>query len=100
MTNAKHTPGPWRIGDAGNTVFGPKTDSPSPITVASIGATSRDLETKRANARLIAAGPELLAAAQLASALIESNAAYISGEQWAVDAAIKNRAAIKKATQP
>ncbi len=30
-----HTPGPWRIGDAGRTVFGPKTDNPSPETVAS-----------------------------------------------------------------
>ena len=31
----EHTPRPWRIGDAGHTVFGPKTDAPSPQTVAS-----------------------------------------------------------------
>jgi len=31
---SKHTATPWRIGDAGHTVFGPKTDNPSPETVA------------------------------------------------------------------
>jgi hypothetical protein len=30
----KHTPTPWRVGDAGFTVFGPKTDQPSPVTIA------------------------------------------------------------------
>ncbi len=27
---AQHTPGPWRIGDAGYTVFGPPNGNPSP----------------------------------------------------------------------
>lgn len=48
------TPAPWRIGDAGHTVFGPPNGNPSPETVA------RNLS--RANARLIAAAPDLLAA--------------------------------------
>lgn len=30
----KNTHGPWRVGDAGHTIFGPKTASPSPVTVA------------------------------------------------------------------
>lgn len=48
------TPGPWRVGDAGATVFGPPTGNPSPETIANV---------RRAdNARLIAAAPELLAA--------------------------------------
>ena len=50
-----HTPGPWRIGDAGNTVFGPKTDRPSPQTIATLGVIDH-----AANARLIAAAPEML----------------------------------------
>lgn len=50
-----HTPGPWRAGDAGHTVFGPPNGEPSPQTIAGnvrIGA----------DARLVAAAPELLAA--------------------------------------
>ncbi len=50
----KHTPGPWRIGDAGHTVFGPPNGNPSPQTIAS--------NCTRANARLIASAPALLAA--------------------------------------
>lgn len=50
---AAHTPGPWRIGDAGWSVFEPPTGG-TPKLVASV--------TNKANARLIAAAPELLAA--------------------------------------
>lgn len=50
----QHTPGPWRIGDAGHTVFGPPNGNPSPKTIA------RD--TIKSDARLIAAAPELLKA--------------------------------------
>jgi hypothetical protein len=52
-----HTPGPWRVGDAGHTVFGPKTNNPSPKTVAS--------NLGKEDARLIAAAPELLEALKL-----------------------------------
>ena len=52
---AAHTPGPWRIGDAMNTIFGPPTGAPSPETVAHVAPTPN----RRANARLIAAAPEL-----------------------------------------
>ncbi len=51
----EHTPGPWRIGDAGNTVFGPKTDRPSPQTIATLSVIDHE-----ANGRLIAAAPEML----------------------------------------
>jgi len=63
-----HTPGPWRIGDAGNTIFGPPNGNPSPERVATIhGGTSDQaavdrLNIMKANARLIAAAPELLEA--------------------------------------
>lgn len=50
---SKHTPGPWRVGDAGTAVFGPPNGNPSPETVAA------NIRTK-ANAQLISAAPELL----------------------------------------
>lgn len=43
---------PWRVGDAGLTVFGPPNGTPTPETIASCRT--------RANARLIAAAPRLL----------------------------------------
>ena len=43
----KHTEGPWRVGDAGATVFGPPNGNPAPEVVANV--------KKKANARLIAA---------------------------------------------
>jgi hypothetical protein len=49
---SQHTPGPWRIGDAGFTVFGP----PKPGALAETIAPTKN----RANARLIAAAPDLL----------------------------------------
>ena len=49
-----HTPGPWRVGDAGHTVFGPKTDNPSPKIIAS--------NLSHADAKIMAAGPDMLEA--------------------------------------
>ena len=69
----QHTPGPWRIGDAGNTVFGPKTDRPSPQTIATLSVIDHE-----ANGRLIAAAPELLSAAKFQQA-------HDEGEPWAVE---------------
>jgi hypothetical protein len=70
QTEVKHTPGPWRIGDAGRTVFGPPNGNPAPEIIATIyGGTSDQAAVTRAlkmksNARLIAAAPELLDAAK------------------------------------
>lgn len=58
---SQHTPGPWRIGDAGFTVFGPPKPSALPETIAPV--------KNRANARLIAAAPDLLAALEALAAL-------------------------------
>lgn len=52
--NATHTPGRWRVGDAGATVFGPPNGNPAPEIIATV--------RRKANARLIAAAPDLLAA--------------------------------------
>ncbi len=47
MNTSKPTPGHWRVGDAGLTVFGPPNGQPSPVTVANT--------KNRANAALITA---------------------------------------------
>lgn len=55
----KHTPGPWRVGDAGWTVFGPqRTDTNPPMTCPEIIATLHS-GNRKANARLIAAAPTM-----------------------------------------
>jgi hypothetical protein len=52
------TPGPWRVGDAKHTIFGPPTENPSPEIIASLGKNFKN------NASLIAAALDLLAAAK------------------------------------
>lgn len=52
MSKSAHTPGPWRIGDAGHTVFGPPNGNPSPETVAHV--------SHKKNSSLIAVAPRLL----------------------------------------
>jgi uncharacterized protein (UPF0210 family) len=47
------TKGPWRIGDAGTTVFGPANGGTPEIVATKL---------KRDNARLVRSAPELLAA--------------------------------------
>lgn len=51
-----HTPGPWRIGDAGRTIFGAPNGSPSPVTVAHLG------KNFRADGPVIAEAPAMLEA--------------------------------------
>lgn len=72
--SAKHTPGPWRVGDAGATVFGPKTDAPAPKTIAHVGKLLPLIvsEETHENARLIAAAPTLYNALESAAELLES----------------------------
>jgi hypothetical protein len=87
----KHTPGPWHIGvrtfHAGRDVYGPKGE---PVAVADDAITATP--EAEANARLIAAAPNLLAALQA-----------IMGDPDAVDHilhldAVAADAAIAKAT--
>lgn len=52
-----HTPGPWYYSGTGHLVGGPDR-----IRVADCGGIERTAEVRRANARLIAAAPSLLAA--------------------------------------
>ena len=58
MSAAGHTPGPWTYpGGTGNFVGGPDR-----LRIADLGGLERSPEERQANARLIAAAPDLLAA--------------------------------------
>ena len=84
-----HTIGPWRVGDRFNTVFGPRTDAPSPEVIASVSRGDRH------NAWLLAAAPELLAVCKQLLSELESRTAHIEtcnmddGELAAMGAAEK-----------
>lgn len=94
MGNEKFTPGPWRNCEPGsNYSRGKKFIRPanSDGLIAIVTGEWRQ-EEKWANARLIAASPELLAALQV---LLESSADYEARQQAARDQA---RAAVAKAT--
>ena len=67
MTRPNHTSGPWRIGDAGHTIFGPPTGEPAPQRIADLAPVDR-----KANARLIAAAPDMLAALEKCRNMAES----------------------------
>jgi hypothetical protein len=90
--NTKHTTGPWRIGDAGITVFGPPNGKPSPEIIAT------DIRNK-ANARLIAAAPELLEALQGVTRILEAFSYTTTLGKTQAQRLEAARAAIAKATQ-
>jgi hypothetical protein len=69
MAEIKHTPGPWHaaIGTQVSTVWGPKDYTlDGAVANIEVGGNGYDYETAQANARLIAAAPELLAVARFA----------------------------------
>lgn len=98
-----HTPGPWRVGDAGATVFGPRTDAPSPRTVARITAKPCASDEDRANARLIAAAPDLLEALERIAGYeyrADRRHTRMVGVEEIETTKCIARAAIRKAVQP
>lgn len=84
MRKFKHTPGPWKVSvENEGSIFGdlnnPKHDGDSPYigTVAGIGPDKKNKECK-ANAKLIAAAPELLAAIVEALDFIKAHNHYVA----------------------
>lgn len=68
MTEFKGTPGPWQNDPHIGATFGPNG---LPIMTAGGGCPGPEGDEGRANARLISAAPELLAACQLMLPLLE-----------------------------
>jgi hypothetical protein len=106
MSN-KHTPGPWRyhlgrgsrprfhIQTAGGYQIASTTELTTPKT-AKRAVDFDENATREANARLIAASPELLAALEYALEHVEAN----SDDDDALNVIEQARAAIQKATKP
>ena len=98
MSEAKHTPGPWEFGPshsstglAGQLVVRPAGEFPHGEWVADVGSMYDD--HREANARLIAAAPDLLAALQKVVNHADAGTAAI------LDRLVEEaRAAIAKAT--
>lgn len=96
----KTTEGPWYVGDGGYAVLGPGTSvailadvNGSQIETANVLSTRVERDERIANARLIAAAPELLAAVK---ALVEYLPSIQKGEAG-FEEVCKARAAIAKA---
>jgi hypothetical protein len=91
MYKPEHTPGPWRIGKSGVTVI---FNNDQGFTVPPVPDNDNWSEAE-ANARLIAAAPDLLAALELINAALPT-----SEKAWPIymnDAILAARAAIRKA---
>ena len=107
-TNTQHTPGPWNVGDdSPNDYEGPIIDTRDrAVAVITIDHETESTPEDRANARLIAAAPELLDAAELvdaansamwSSATVDCNAPQNLKNQFA-QAMLLLQDAITKAT--
>jgi len=90
---ARHTPGPWTYpGGTGNFVGGPDR-----LRIADLGGLERSPEERQANARLIAAAPDLLAACIQAESVLRVFRECSVLKAGAPDTEAKLRAAILKA---
>lgn len=72
-----HTPGPWRIGDAGHTVFGPPNGNPAPMVIAHMAP-----HNFRANAIVIAAAPDMLYELERVNRRAEDGLQYMEDGDW------------------
>lgn len=93
MSEQKHTPGPWEVIREGRQTMHlsiQTSDEGQKVTLARVYVWG---DEKEANARLIAAAPELLAALQFARSVIKS------GEGWTMVCEEFINAAIAKATE-
>lgn len=93
MPETKHTPGPWFL-NLENAVVNPMLD----VIIGHVEYLD-DVDEARANARLIAAAPELLQALQGLMPVV-NRIMHISGETWDLDdeeAVQEARAVIAKA---
>ena len=88
---SKHTPGPWKAD--GVNVFAEADWHGTPVAAVSVVGKP----AHKANARLIAAGPELLKACEFAVLALKDHIQYDDGESLERDAFNAAQAAIAKA---
>jgi len=95
---AKHTPGPWAVGNArkhSRWIDAPEWDRLAKVITRMDGA-DKECDDGLANARLIAAAPELLDALQALRGACVDEGWLLKSKYWLV--LDKARAAIAKAT--
>ena len=100
--NTKHTPGPWTYDSTWSLINGPKKEEVAAIHSGTIGdrVHRQQRAIADANARLIAAAPEMLEALKLLTTYVEE---YKRGKIWDINfvevtnAINKARAAIARA---
>ena len=94
MGKNKHTPGPWKVIGKDKTEIGALLGTPEAIVIADTRFFQEPTNPReRADARLIAAAPDLLAACEAAL----DNIPYVAAVQWDYDLAQQLKAAIAKA---
>lgn len=76
MSGDNHTPGPWKITDSGTGVFSSNKPLGQNGIIAICDAVARTREENEANARLIAAAPDLLKELEAAVTWIEQIESY------------------------
>lgn len=100
----KHTPGPWHVIQHGTMVVSDPNGDIEKTHIASIvghnGDANFNANGLEANAKLIAAAPDLLEALQrLQTAAYNVGGEHVTEHQQLIDAADSAQAAIAKATQ-
>jgi hypothetical protein len=86
VAKLKGTPGPWR--QCGRVIIAPDPIIGTDMVICEADMVSADREDALANARLLAAAPELLAACQMMVGLIGPNDTGLHGAQRAMRDAI------------
>ncbi len=87
----KHTPGPWYRGEVDNSIYIWEEGGDGGF-IAEVSSEDTDAETLVANARLIAAAPELLEALELCRKALDFPSVHSASRvafQYAVDAIAK-----------
>ena len=96
MTNTQHTPGPWFLTPEGYGVYKGDSYGDRGDMVCTLPGYGSDASTRIANARLIAAAPELLSALEDFCRECDGYLDGNDGSPWGT--LLKGRAAIAKAT--
>ena len=95
MENTKHTPGPWM--ESSFEVWSPLNGKRFGKVVANLRRAEAPDDEARANARLIAAAPDLLEVATMVLETIDGGGPVVTFQEAHI---AQLRAAIAKATQP
>jgi hypothetical protein len=95
----EHTPGPWKVDEVWSLIMGPNGEEVAAVHSGVSHPTRANRNTAHANARLIAAAPDMLAALQEALKSLEYAAMVLEAPEKSAfrENIVDARAAIEKA---